>query len=113
MDFILIKMLKMNYQYRGSANNCLEEFYHLEFHEISIIEIEHTTLTGEIANQDDIMKTKSVITQPFQNAGFCNIKGASKTIGVALSKRDLRNEIHFYNHSSQRSLQHIQRVTQI
>ena len=91
----------------------MEEFYRLGFHEISTVEIGHTTPTGKTADQDDVTRTKSVITQPLQNAGFCSIGGASETTEVALSKRDLRDGIHFYNRSSQRSLQHIQGATQI
>ena len=113
MDLISTKMLRMDYRHRGSASDCLEEFYRLGFHEISTVEIGHTTPTGETADQDDVTRTKSVITQPLQNAGFCSIGGASETTEVALSKRDLRDGIHFYNRSSQRSLQHIQGATQI
>ena len=113
MDLISTKMLRMDYRHRGSASDCLKEFYRLGFHEISTVEIGHTTPTGKTADQDDVTRTKSVITQPLQNAGFCSIGGASETTEVALSKRDLRDGIHFYNRSSQRSLQHIQGATQI
>lgn len=54
IDLILTKMLRMDYGHRGSASDCLEEFYRLGFHEIPTVQIEHTTPTGETANQDDV-----------------------------------------------------------
>ena len=113
MDLISIKMLRMDYRHRGSASDCLGEVYRLGFHEVPTVDIGRTTPTGKTAGQDDITRTKSVITQPLQNAGFYDIGGASETTEVAPSKRDLRDGIHFYNRASQRSLQHIQGATQI
>ena len=106
-------MLRMNFRHRGSASDCLEELYRLEFDEISTFESGHITPTGETADQDDITRTKFVITQPLQNAGPRSIGSASETTEVTPSKRDLRDRIHFYNRASQRSLQHIQKATQI
>ena len=113
MDLISIKMLRMDYRHRRSASDCLKEFYRLGFHEIPTFDIGRTTPTGKTASQDDVTRTKSVITQPLQNAGFYDIGGASETTEVAPSKRDLRDGIHFYNRASQRSLQHVQGATQI
>ena len=106
-------MLKINYRYRKSANDCLRKVYRLKFHEISIVDTERITFIKKTIDQDDVTRIKSVITQPFQNVGFCDIKDASKMIKIAPSKRDLRNEIHFYNRAFQRSLQHISEITQI
>lgn len=62
IDLISIKMLKMNYRHRGSASDCLKEFYRLKFHEISIVEIKHATFIKEIVDQDDVTRIKFVIT---------------------------------------------------
>ena len=113
MDLISTKMLRIDYRHRGSACDCLGEVYRLGFHKIPTVQIGHTTPTGKTAGQDDVTSTKSVITQPLQNAGFCDIGGASETTEVAPSKRDLRDGIHFYNRASQRSLQYVQGATQI
>ncbi|MCJ1467473.1 hypothetical protein MMC07_006098 [Pseudocyphellaria aurata] len=113
IGLISTKMLRLDYRHRGSASDCLEECYRLGFHEIPTAQIEHTTPTGETANQYDVARTKSVITQPLQDAGFCDIGSASETTGVADSKRDLRDGIHFYNRASQQSLQHVGGATQI
>ena len=113
MDLISTKMLRIDYRHRGSASDCLEEFYRLGFHEIPTVDVGRTTTTGKTAGQDDVTRTKSVITQPLQNAGFHDIGGASEATEVTPSKRDLQDGIHFYYHASQRSLQHIERATQI
>ena len=113
IDLISTKMLRMNYRHRRSASDCLEQFYRLGFHEVATIDIGRTTPTRKTAVQDDVTRTKSVITQPLQNAGFYDIESVSETTEVAPSKRDLREGIHFYNHVSQRSLQHVQGATQI
>ena len=113
MDFISAKMLRIDYRDRGSASDCLGEVYRLGFHEIPTVDIGRTTPTGKTAGQDDVTRTKSVITQTLQNAGFHDIGGASEATEVAPSKRNLRDGIHFYNRASQRSLQHIQGATQI
>ncbi len=113
MDLISTKMLRIDYRHRGSASDCLGEVYRLGFHEIPTVDTGRTTPTGKTAGQDDVTRITSVITQPLQNAGFCDIGGASETTEVAPSKRDLRDGIHFYNRASQRSLQHIQGATQI
>ena len=113
IDLISTKMLRMDYRYRRSASDCLEEFYCLGFHEIPTVDIGRTTPTGKTAGQDDVTRTKSVITQPLQNAGFYDIGGASEATEVAPSKRNLQDGIHFYYRASQRSLQHAQGATQI
>ena len=113
MNLILVKMLRIDYRHRESVSDCLEEVYRLGFHEISAINIKYITSTGKTASQDDITRTKSVITQPLQNAGFYNIGSVSKTTEVSPSKPNLRDRIHFYYYISQQSLQHVQRVTQI
>ena len=113
MDLISAKMLRIDYRHRGSASDCLGEVYRLGFHEIPAVDIGCTTPTGKTAGQDDVTRTKSVITQPLQNAGFYNIGSASETTEVSPSKPDLRDRIHFYHHASQQSLQHVQGATQI
>ena len=113
MDLISTKMLRIDYRHRGSASDCLEEFYRLGFHQIPTVDIGRTTPTEKAAGQDDVTKAKSVITQPVQNAGFYDIGGASEATEVTPSKRHLQDGIHFYYHASQRSLQHVERATQI
>ena len=113
MDLISTKILRIDYRYRGSASDYLGEVYRLGFHEVLTVNIGRITPTGKTTGQDDITRTKSVITQPLRNAGFCDIEGASETTEVTPSKRDLRDRIHFYNRASQRSLQHIQGATPI
>ena len=113
IDLISTKMLRMDYRHRRSASDCLEEFYCLGFHKIPTVNIGRTTPTGKTAGQDDLTRTKSVMTQPLQNAGFHDIGAASEATEVAPSKRGLRDGIHFYNRASQRSLQHVERATQI
>ena len=49
MDLILIKMLRINYRYRGSISDYLEEFYYLGFHEILTVDIRRITLIGKTA----------------------------------------------------------------
>ena len=113
MDLISTKMLRIDYRHRGSASDCLGEVYRLGFHEIPTVDIGLTTPTGKTAGEDDVTRIKSVITQPLQNAGFCDIGGASEATEVTPSKRHLQDGIHFYYHASQRSLQHVERATQI
>ena len=64
MDLISTKMLRIDYRYRGSASDCLEEFYRLGFHEIPTVDVGRITTTEKTAGQDDVTRTKSVITQP-------------------------------------------------
>ena len=121
IDLISTKMLRMDYRHRGSASDCLKEFYRLGFHEIQTVDIGLTTLTGKTAGRDGVTRSKSVIAQPLQHApsdrdvssGFYDIGGTSESTEFAPSKRDLRDGIHFYNRASQRSLQHVQGATQI
>ena len=101
IDLISTKMLRMDYRHRQSVSDCLDEFYRLGFHETPTVDVGCTTPTGKAAGQDYITGTKSVITQPLQNAGFYDMEGASETTEVAPSKHDLRDRIHFYNHASQ------------
>ena len=113
IDFILVKMLRIDYRDRGSTSDCLGEVYRLGFHEILTVDIGRTTPTGKTASQDDVTRTNSVITQTLKNTGFHDIEGVSEATEVAPSKRNLRDRIQFYNRASQRSLQHIQGATQI
>ena len=112
MDLISTRMLRMDYRHRGSASDCLGEVYRLGFHEIQTVDIGRTTPTGKTAGQNDVT-TKSVITQPLQNAGFHDIGSASEATEVAPSKRNLQDGIHFYYRASQRSLRHAQGAAQI
>ncbi len=100
MDLISIKMLRIDYRYRGSASDCLGEVYRLGFHEISTVDIGLTTPIGKTAGEDDVTRIKFVITQPLQNAGFCDIGDASEATEVTPSKRYLQDGIHFYYHAS-------------
>ena len=105
MDLISTKMLRMDYRHRGSARDCLGEVYRLGFHEVQTVDTGRTTPTGKTAGRDDTTRragSKSIMTQP-----------TSESTEIAPSKRDLREGIHFYNRSSQRSLQHAQGATQI
>ena len=113
IDLVSTKMLRMDYRHRQSASDCLDEFYRLGFHETRTVDVGCTTPTEKTAGQDHVTRTKSVITQPLQNAGFYDMEGASEMTEVAPSRRDLRDGIHFYNRASQRSLQHTQGATQI
>lgn len=105
MDLISIKMLKMNYRHRKSTSDCLKKMYRLGFHEIQIVDIEFTTSMRKMTDRDDVTKNKSVITQPLQHSlsnknvssGFYDIKKISESIEIVPSKRDLRDETHFYN----------------
>ena len=113
IDLISTKMLRIDYRYRQSASDCLEEFYRLGFYETRTVDVGCTTPTGKMAGQDHVTGTKSVITQPLQNAGFYDMEGASEMTEIAPSKGGLRDGIYFYNHASQRSLQYTQGATQI
>ena len=113
VDLISTKMLRMDYRHRQSASDCLEEFCRLGFHETPTVDVGCTTPTGNMAGQDQVTGTKSVITQPLQYAGFHDMEGASEMTEIASSKGGIRDGIHFYNHASQRSLQHTQGATQI
>ena len=85
----------------------MKKFHRLRFHEIPIVDIEYTIFIKNTINQNDIIKIKFVIIQPFQNARFYNIKDISKTIKIVSSKRDLRDKIHYYNYSFQRFFQYV------
>ena len=121
MDLISTKMLRMDYRHRGSASDCLGEVYRLGFHEVPTVDIGHTTPTGKTAGRDGVTRSNSVIVQPLQHApsdrdvssGFYDIGGTSESTEIAPSKRDLRDGIHFYNRTSQRSFEHAQESTQI
>ena len=122
IDLISTKMLRMDYRHRRSASDCLGEVCRLGFHAIQTVDTGRTTPTGKTTGQDGVTRTKSVITQPRQNApsdsdvssGFYNIGGASETTEVAPSKRDLREGVHFYNRASPPSLdRHRQGPTQV
>ena len=121
MDLISTKMLRMDYQHRGSASDCLGEVYRLGFHEVPTVDIGRTTPTGKTAGRDGVTRSNSVIVQPLQHApsdrdvssGFYDIGGTSESTEIAPLKRDLRDGIHFYNRTSQRSLEHAQGPTQI
>ena len=121
MDLISTKMLRMDYRHRGSASDCLGEVYRLGFHEVPTVDIGHTTPTGKTAARDGVTRSNSVIVQPLQHApsdrdvssGFYDIGGTSESTEIAPSKRDLRDGIHFYNRTSQRSFEHAQESTQI
>ena len=63
IDLISINMLRMNYQHRQSASNCLRKVYYLKFHIIQSVKIEHTMSTKTIIDQDSITRIKSVIMQ--------------------------------------------------
>ena len=99
-------MLRMDYRHRRSASDCLREVYRLGFHEILTVDIGRTTPRGKTAGRDGVPRSKSVITQPLQNAGFCDIGGASEMTEGAPSKRDRREGTHFYNRPSPPSLDH-------
>ena len=43
MNLMSIKMLRIDYRHRESVSDCLKEVYRLEFHEISIFDIERIT----------------------------------------------------------------------
>ena len=121
MDLISTKMLRMDYRHRGSASDCLGEVYRLGFHEVPTVDIGRTTPTGKTAGRDGVTRSNSVIVQPLQHApsdrdvssGFYDIGGTSESTEIAPSKRDLRDGIHFYNRTSQRSFEHAQESTQI
>lgn len=108
IDLILIKMLRMNYRDRRSTSNCLREVYRLEFHDIQTKCIGRTTPTRKTTNRKGVTRIKSLRRHTCQNAsldndvslGFYNVVGASKTTKVASSKRDLEEEVHFYNRAS-------------
>ena len=68
IDLISTKMLRMNYQSRQSASDCLGEVYRLGFHEIQTVDIGRTTPTGKTAGRDGVTRSKSVIAQPLQHA---------------------------------------------
>lgn len=109
IDLISTKMLRMNYQHRQSASNCLEEVYRLGFHAIQSVEIRRTTPTGKTTGQDGVAGTKSVKTQLRQYApsnsdvssGFYSIGGAPEITEVAPSKRE---GVHFCNLASPQSV---------
>lgn len=104
-DLISTKMLRMNYQDRRSASDCLGEVYRLGFHEVQTVDTGRTTPTGKTAGRDGTTRragSKPIMTQP-----------TSESTEIAPSKRDLREGIHFYNRSSQRSLEHAQGAPQI
>ena len=109
IDLISIKMLRIDYRHRESASDCLREVYRLGFHEIQTIDIGRITLTEKTTGRDGVVESKSVIAQTpsYRNvsSGFYDIGGISKSTKIAPSKRDLRDEIHFYNDASQRFLQ--------
>lgn len=121
IDLISTKMLRMNYQDRQSAMNCLVEVYRLGFYAIQTVEVGRTTPTGNKADQDGV-RTKSAITQSRQHSssdshvssGFYDIGNASEITEVAPSKRDLQAGVHFYNLASPRPLEwHSHGTTQI
>ncbi|KAI9703370.1 MAG: hypothetical protein M1836_007938 [Candelina mexicana] len=122
IDFISLKMLRIDYRHRQSASDCLGELHRLGFHAIQTLEIGCTTPTAQTPVQDCITRTTSVTTQPRQDSpsdsdlssGFYNIGGASETTEVASSNRDLREAVHFYNYASSPSLdRHPQGPTQV
>ncbi len=122
IDLISIKMLRMDYRDRRLASDCLGEMYRLGFHDIQIESIGRTTPTGKTTNRKGVTRTKSLRRHTRQNAplnndvssGFYNIAGASETTEVASSKRDLREEVHFYNRASLSSIdRHPQESTKI
>ena len=117
IDLISTKMLRIDYRHRGSASDCLGEVYRLGFHEIQPVDIGRTTPTGKTTGRDGVARSKSVIAQTPSDRdvslGFYDIGGTSESTKIAPSKRDLRDGIHFYNGTSQRSLQQAQRFTQI
>lgn len=124
IDLISTKMLRMNYQDRQSASDCVEQAYRLGFHRVHTFETGRVTLTGKSTRQHDITRktgSKSIVVQPLQNSppdgdvspGFYYVGGISESTEIAPSERDLQDGIHFYNRASQRSLQHVQGVTQI
>ena len=47
MNLISTKILRIDYRHRRSTSDCLREVYRLEFHEISIVDIERITPTGK------------------------------------------------------------------
>ena len=101
-------MLRINYRYREFINNYLREIYRLRFHEIQIVDIKRIIFIGKTVNRDGVIRSKFVITQFLQYAlsnknvllGFYDIREIFKSIKITLSKRNLRNEIYFYNHIS-------------
>lgn len=122
IDLISTKMLRMNYRDQRSTSDCLGEVYRLGFHDIQIECIGRTTPTRKTIGRKGVTRTKSLRRHTRQNAsldsdvlsGFYNVAGASKTTKVASSKRDLGEEVHFYNRASLLSLdRHPQESTQI
>ena len=123
MDLISTQMLRIDYRHRGSASDCFGEVYRLGFHEILTVD-RRTTPTVKSTRQHDITRrtgSKCIVMQPLQHtpsdrdvsSGFYDIGGAAEMTEVALSKRGLRDGIHFYNRASQRSLQYAQGPIQI
>ncbi len=124
IDLISTKMLRMNYQDRQSASDCVEQAYRLGFHRVQTFETGRVTPTRKSTRQHDITRrigSKSIVVQPLESSppdgdvspGFYYVGGTSESTEIAPSKRDLRDGIHFYNRASQRSLQHAQGPTQI
>ena len=111
VDLISTKMLRMNYQDRYSASDCLGEVYRLGFHSVQNIEIGHSSPTGNRTDQDGVRSSKPILNQRRHNiASDSNIpsepddeRGGSETTEIAPSKRGIRPRVHFYNRASSRS----------
>lgn len=112
MDLISTKMLRMHYEQRQSARDCLGEVRRLGFHVIPLFDNERTTPPRETMAQGGATGTKSISTQTRQtapldrneNLEFSAKSGAPLRTEFATSKRELREGVHFSDLASPQSL---------
>ena len=110
------RMLRMKFQDRLSASNCLRQAHRLGFHSVQTFDTGPPTPTGKSTRQQDITGPgfKSIVMQPLLSFPLdSNVRGTTESTDIAPSKRDLQEGFYHYNHTLQPSIQQGLGATQI